>query len=516
MKNIFFNDKVLDAEKKIISSLRISSAVLMENAGLNSAAYIRENFRDSITNEVIIITGKGNNAGDGFVTARHLAIENIHVKVLSLFKESELKGDSLINYNILKKSYGNNINIIYCKDEKEIRKEITDENGLIIDAVFGVGFKGKLENRITEIFIFINDLKNKIRISLDTPSALFNYNQTSAAFKADVTLAIGIKKFHSVFYEGRKNSGWIEVMNMGVSDREFTKYNSDGIFEIEEDDVINFLPKREINSNKYSTGKVFILSGSKGLTGAASLCSMSALRTGSGAVVTGVPESINDIMEIKLTEVMTMPLAETPESSLSIDSYEEIRSRFEWADTVLIGPGISKNEETMSLVRRIVKDNDLSYVLDADAISAFRGNLNLLKNKKIIITPHFGEFANLLGKNIEEVKNNFFELAKTFAKDFKIILVLKNSPTMITDGNKFYINTTGKENLATAGSGDVLSGIIASLYSQTNNILESALAGVYIHGMCGDNLYRDNGPDSTIAGDLINEIAEVKNALVRK
>ncbi|MEO8665439.1 MAG: NAD(P)H-hydrate dehydratase [Ignavibacteria bacterium] len=516
MKNVFFKDKVLPAEKKIISSLRIHSRILMENAGANSAGYIIHNYPDLFDNPVIIITGKGNNAGDGFVTARHLFINNVSAKILTLFMEAELKGDALENYNLLKNLLNGNSGILYCKDVKDLKKEIPDETGIVIDAVFGVGFKGELGKRIGEMFVFLNGLKNKFRISLDTPYGLYSFNQKAAALKAGLTLAMGVKKFDSLFGEGRKYSGNIQVIDIGVDDNEFTKYNSDKIFETGEDDVRKFLPVRDINSNKYSNGKVFILSGSKGLTGAAYLCSMSAMRTGCGAVVTGVPASINDIMEIKMTEVMTLPLKETSSLSLSLNSYEEMKDRLKWADTILIGPGISKNEETMKLVRKIVKENDLNYVIDADAISAFKGHLKLLKNKKIILTPHFGEFANLIDKDIEEVKSNFYVLAKDFAKEYKIVLILKNAPSIITDGKEFYINPTGRENLATAGTGDVLSGIVAGLYSQSKNIFKSALAAAYIHGKCGDNLYDLTGPDSTIAGDLINEIPKVKNGIIGK
>ncbi len=515
MENVFFSDDVLSAEKKIISSLNISPLILMENAGSNSARYILENYPDCTGNEIIIITGKGNNAGDGFVIARHLVNHNVPVKVLNLYKESELKGEALVNYRTLTNLKNNLLNISYCKDVKDCSKEIREENKIIIDSVFGAGFKGKMDNRIENIAEFINGLNEKVIIAIDIPSGLSSFSPNANSIKASVTLSMGVKKFNTLFYQGRENSGKIEVMNIGISESEFTKYNYKNIFQIEKDDIRKILPSRKINSYKYSNGKVFILSGSPGLTGASYLCSMSALRTGSGAVVTGVPKSSNEILEIKMTEVMTLPLAETENKTLSLNCYDEIISRLDWADTVLIGPGLSKNEQTHELVRKIVKENNLNFVIDADAISAFRGNLRFLKNKKIILTPHIGEFADLINKDINEVRDNFYELSKNFAKEHKITLVLKNSPTVVTTGDGFYINSTGRENLATAGTGDVLSGIISSLYSQTKNILDSAIAGVFIHGMCGDRLYHRFGASSTLAGDLINEIPFVKNDLIR-
>lgn len=511
MKSVFFNDKVLSAENSLVNSLTIPPIILMENAGANSAKYIISNYSSEIKNEIIILSGKGNNAGDGFVIARHFIGQNLYVKVLMLYRKNELKGDALVNYTILENFKSPFLKISYCKNEKDLLNEIGNENKLIVDSVFGVGFKGKPDLRIRKIISAVNNLKNKKIISADTPSCLSNFSQNTECIKADVTLAMGVKKFHSVFYSGKEYSGKTKLINIGFPDKEFDKFNEDKIFETEISDVKSFLPVRNADSYKYNNGKVFILSGSPGLTGAAYLCSMAALRTGSGAVITGIPESLNDIMEIKLTEVMTLPLPETKESTLSESSYDLINEKFKWADCVLIGPGLSKNNETGDLIRRIVKENDLNFVLDADAIFAFRENLNLLKNKKIILTPHMGEFSNLTGIGIDELKADFYRYAKDFSKKYNVILVLKNSPAIISDGNYFIINSTGKENLATAGTGDVLSGIIASLVSQSSELFKSAVSGVFIHGMCGDNIYEISGGSSTIASELLNEIPSVIN-----
>ena len=513
MINVFFNDEVLGAEEKICTSLSMPSIILMENAGINSADHILKRFKDLIQNEVIIITGKGNNAGDGFVIARHLINSNVKVKILTLFREKDLRDDAFLNYNILKNQKNEKLRIIYCSGAGDVSEEIHSSNKLIIDSIFGTGFKGVPDKRMKDIFNLLNNIKGAVIVSIDTPSGLYNYDQNTESIKADVTLTMGVKKFHSLFYNGREHTGNYELINIGIPGSEFTKFNIRKIFETEETDVRAMIPVRNKNSNKYSSGRVFILSGSVGLTGAAYLCSMAALRTGSGAVITGVPESLNHIMEIKMTEVMTMPLPETDQKTLSVKCYEAVREKAAWADAVLLGPGLSKNEETMDLVRKTVKDNDFNFVIDADAIYAFRGNLSLLKRKKIIMTPHFGEFANLIGKDTVDIKDNFFDYAESFALEYGVVLVLKNSPTVVTDGKSFYINSSGKENLATAGTGDVLSGIIAGLYSQSRNIIESAVAGVYIHGKCGDRLYQKDGASSTLAGDLLDIIPEVKKEL---
>ena len=520
MKNVFFNSEVLDAESKIISSLKIPSVILMENAGKNFTKILLNRISEkdsSINNErnFIVLTGKGNNAGDGFVIARHLCNQDFNVTLVMLFEEKELQSDAAVNFSVLKnsKTISENLKIYRFKNISDLKKKISFGNSIIIDAIFGVGFRGAPDKKMTHLFKFLNQIKSKTLFSVDVPSGLSHYNQDTELFKADVTISMGVRKFHTLFYKGRENSGEIETADIGISENEFTNFNIKKTKITEEKDVRSFIPERKKNSNKYTNGKVLVIAGSKGLTGAVYLSSVSAMKTGSGAVIAAVPESVNDILEIKMTEVMTLPVSETSDSALSLNSYDKIKTKIKWADTILIGPGLSKNEETMELVRYIVKNNKSRFVIDADAIYAFRGNMNLLKDREIIITPHFGEFSSLTGIDLDELKNNFYKISKEFAVKYKVCLVLKNSPTIITDGNEFIINPTGRENLATAGSGDVLSGIISALFSQTGNAMGSAVSGTYLHGKCGDILFQKYGSSSTLASDIINEIPFVKNQI---
>ncbi|MBS1518467.1 MAG: NAD(P)H-hydrate dehydratase [Bacteroidetes bacterium] len=515
MKNIYFNSDVLEAEKKIISSLQIPSLVLMENAGKNFTDIFLGNVKLNPEKEIIIFTGKGSNAGDGFVIARHLCSGKRKVRLVMLYSGKELTGDASVNFTILKGSeiFQEFLTIISYKNPAELKRKINFEDSIIIDAVFGVGFKGEPDKRISELFGFLNSLEQKTIVSVDVPSGLCNYNQKTVAVNADITVSMGVLKYHTLFYKGREICGKLKVADIGIPENDFTKYNKERIFLTEKKDVKKFLPVRNINSNKYTSGKVLVITGSRGLTGASYLSCVSAMRTGAGAVIAAVPESVNDILEVKMTEVMTLPLQDTPEGSLAAGSYESIRKKINWADTVLIGPGLSKNEETMELVRMIVKNNYADYVIDADALYAFRDHRSLLKNKNAILTPHYGEFSVLSGIELPELINGFHSIAMDFAKKYNLILALKNSPTVITDGREFYVNSNGRENLATAGSGDVLSGIISGLYSVTGKPFESAYAGVFIHGKCGDLLFEKYGDSSTLAGDLINEIPAAKNKI---
>jgi hydroxyethylthiazole kinase-like uncharacterized protein yjeF len=513
MKSVFTNTDVLDVEKKIISKMEIPSIILMENAGKNSADYIYNYYNEKKFDNIFILAGKGNNAGDAFVISRHLISKGLKVRLLLFYEPKDFKGDALTNYLILKNSFlTDNLIIKRIKSFSDFKKEDYSGNNLFVDAVFGIGFKGELEKRLKDIFSFINSIYNKKVISIDIVSGLSDEFNPDSFLNADVTLTMGVKKINTLFNTGKLKSGLIKVMNIGISEIEFGVHNKKKIYELEDTDVKGNIPIRNRLSHKYSSGKTFILGGSPGLSGAAYLSSVSALRIGCGAVILGIPESMNSILETKTTEVITYPLSETNEHTISDSNYKKISDKIDWSDVTLLGPGIGRNEITLSLIRNIIKNKIAILVIDADGLFALKDNLNILKrhNGKIILTPHYGEFSNLTGLTTEEIQKDLINISKSFAKKYKVILVLKNAPTIITDGDYLFINPTGKENLATIGSGDVLAGIISGLYAQTRNPLVSALLGVFIHGKCGDALYESSGSSSTLAGDLINKIPEIK------
>lgn len=510
MKNVFFNNTVLDVEKKIMDSLGIPSIVLMENAGANSSAFIQSKYKTLLSNPVIILTGKGNNAGDGFVIARHLANAGIKSKVMLVYPSSDLKGDAKVNYDVLKA-----MDTSLCEILDYNEYDFAEGEQIIVDAIFGVGFKGDLDEKVKKVVSKVNSLEDKMVIALDVPSGLENYNWEKEGIKADVTIAMGVKKYSSLFYEGKVNSGEVTAVGIGIPESEFSKYNDECIYEIEKSDVEEMIPARNATGHKYSNGKLFVMAGAKGYTGAAYLCAQSALRAGSGAVTLGFPQSLDDIMEKKLTDVVKLPLPETEDVTLSLDGFEMIKEKIKWSDVTLIGPGLGRNDNTMELVRKILTECDHKYVIDADGLFALNGNLEILKESKseIILTPHTGEFASLLGISTEELISDFYNYAKNFAKEYNVVMVLKNAPTAITGGKKFFINSTGHENLGTVGTGDVLAGIISSLYAQGSDAMQSAIAGVYMHGFCGDVMYERTGDSSTIASDLIPLIPKVKHYL---
>lgn len=513
MKSVFYNSDLIKVESRIIDDSKISSLILMENAGKNAADIISEYIVHKNCDKIIILTGKGNNAGDGFVIARHLLDKGYTIFVCMLYDETNLKGNALLNYNILRNFKSDKINIIDNINTDILSTLFLNSRPLMVDSVFGIGFNGILGQNEIAIFDYINSNQNCYVVSVDIPSGLLDYLHTDGCPIADLTITMGVKKIPTLFYKGKQISGEVRIADIGVPSTSFNQYNDKHIYEIEKDDILKLIPVRDINSNKYSNGKLFILGGSIGLTGAAYMSSLSALRSGCGAVVLGIPRELNEVMELKTTEVMTIPLEGS--FHLNLQSYDKIQEKINWSDAVLIGPGIGKDEETFKLVRKIVSECSIDIVIDADAISAFIDNLDLLKKSKcnIVMTPHFGEFSRLMNIDLEKLMSDFISISKQFAVEHNLVLVLKNSPTIVTDSDNIFINSTGRENLATAGSGDVLSGLIAGYASQSGNIHNSALLGNYVHGLCGDILYEKTGSSSTIASDIIEELKDIKNLL---
>jgi NAD(P)H-hydrate epimerase len=275
--------------------------------------------------------------------------------------------------------------------------------------------------------------------------------------------------------------------------------------------VKTLLPLRPIYSHKGSFGKVLILAGSVGMTGAAFLTSEAALRSGAGIVVLGIPQSLNSIMEVKLTEVMTLPLAETENQSLKEDAEETILKLIKKFSVLGIGPGISRQLETQRLVRKIIEKSTIPLVVDADAIYALGEDPAILKKIEapLVITPHPGEMAKLTNKDINYILDNQLNITREVAQEYGIIVVLKGARTIIANKEgEIYINIGDNSGMATGGSGDVLTGIISSLIAQGANNLSAAIAGVYIHSLAGNLARNIKGERGMIAGDILSQVPQ--------
>ena len=279
-----------------------------------------------------------------------------------------------------------------------------------------------------------------------------------------------------------------------------------------------FLKKRPRNSRKGDFGHVFILAGSRGLTGAAALCSNAAMRSGAGLVTLGIPVSLNPIMSRKLTEVMTASLPETDKVTVSLKAEKEILKKAGSSDAVVLGPGLSQYPETQKLINGLILKINKPMLLDADALNAISKNPDALKKIKTgyVVTPHEGEMARLINKSRGYVKNNRLIVAKNFSRDYNAVVVLKGARTIVTAPNRdYYINNTGNPGMATAGSGDVLSGIIAGFLGQGLKVFDASVLGVYVHGLAGDLAAKDKGEIGLIAGDILENIPYAIKILIR-
>ena len=276
------------------------------------------------------------------------------------------------------------------------------------------------------------------------------------------------------------------------------------------------IDRRGPGTHKGDYGHVFVIAGSVGLTGAAYLTSMASLLSGSGLVTLGVPKGINSIMEEKLTEVMTIPLPETNEQTLSVAALAKIKSFSKSTDVVAIGPGLSRNKNTESLIRKIVQSANKPIVLDADGINAFEKKAGLLKKVKqaLVITPHPGEMSRLIGESVKAIQKKRIATAKKVSKNLKCVTVLKGARTVVSSPKgEIYVNETGNPGMATAGVGDVLTGMIASFIGQGIEPFGAAKLGAYLHGRAGDLAMREKGEISLIATDLLGKLPTVLKKL---
>ncbi|MBA7666810.1 Bifunctional NAD(P)H-hydrate repair enzyme Nnr [subsurface metagenome] len=521
-------EEMREIDRKTIAS-GIPSIELMENAGRAVARVIKSHYAPLRGEKVSIFCGRGNNGGDGLVVARLLAKERVRVKVFLLAKKEELKRDPKTNLKrVLKESASSAdppmrwIEIIEIDTSQKLErlKQKIKKSDLIVDAILGTGIKGAPKGIEAKIIKFINTLKKPI-VSVDIPSGVEGSTGRvpGEAIRADLTITFGLPKIGLVVYPGAEYVGKLEVARIGFP-KKFLEDERIKVNLIAKEEISTYLEPRRPDTHKGTYGHLFVIAGSIGMTGAATLTSQAAslcfgaLRSGVGLVTLGIPESLNEIMEIKLTEGMTLPLPETKKKTLSLKAEKEIIEFSKKADALALGPGLSTDKETQQLVRNLIKKISLSMVIDADALNALVGHLSLLHSRIPhsafrIITPHPGEMARLISKTVKEVQENRIKIAGDFAKRYKVIVVLKGARTVISDpGGNTYINPTGNPGMASAGVGDVLTGMIGSFLAQRKEPLEAAKTGAYLHGLAGDLAAQEKGEESLVASDVLEKLPQ--------
>lgn len=492
-------------DEETISSGYSSAIELMERAGRSVATEAEELTEKG--DRVSVFCGKGNNGGDGFVAARYLIKKQRKVHVYLLGRKDEIKGESCEN---LKRFIRQKGKVTEIKDSADFeRLKECHSSRLFIDALLGIGIRGEAKGIISQGIDFINRLKKEV-IAVDVPSGLDARDGIvkGPCVRASVTVTFGLGKPGLFLAPGINFSGKVKVVDIGLRPESIRKMNLSH-FLLDRDEMCSLIPRRNLDCHKGECGHVLVIAGSPGLTGAACLASSGAVRSGAGLVTLAIPESLNIIVASKLTEVMTRPLPETDEKTISIEAFSIIKNFSLKCRSVAIGPGLSRNMETCNLVLKIIENISIPMVIDADALFALSREPHILKKAKapLILTPHLGEMARLLNKEIPYVRKNKLDIARIFSRDYNVIVVLKGAGTIIAspEGN-IYINPTGNPSLSSGGTGDVLTGIIASLLAQGLRPVDAARLGVYLHGMAADEIALSRGPWGVVASDILMQV----------
>lgn len=488
-------------EQAIVLRTGGSTYGLMEAVGAQAAKFIASSVKEEAV--IVIVCGGGNNGGDGLVAARILDQKKYHVSVFSTIDPSQWEGDVGSAFQSLQKTGLNVINI-NDKANTAMYEESLKKADLVLDCIIGSG----LSREVAGVYKYaIESINNFARLiySIDIPSG-FDADSGAAigsAIKAAKTLAAGTVKQGITQYPCAGNAGDIVFLDMGASREELEKYTFVRV--ISEEAAAKWLPARPSDSHKNVFGVVGIVAGSLGMGGAAYLASQACLRAGAGLVYLFAPKSVATDLQAKITETIIVPLSESNAGSLSSSSVRQVLNSV--AGVIVIGPGLSTRDETKLAIRQIISETTASLVVDASAIDALINQEALLKNNKrdVIITPHPGELSRLIKVPVEEIQSNRIKYASEVSAGLNCIVVLKGARTVIAAPNgKVYVCIKGNSGMATAGAGDVLSGIIGAFLGQKMEAFHAAALGAEIHGAAGDFAVDDLTEYSLIASDLID------------
>ncbi|ADD68502.1 carbohydrate kinase, YjeF related protein [Denitrovibrio acetiphilus DSM 12809] len=491
------------ADAYAINETGIPSAVLMENAAISVVDEVMAAMPNAVS--AAIVTGTGNNGGDGFAVARLLINAGLACDIYLACDETKLKGDALINFNILKNYDAPIFNV-----EQNDLPSFADYD-FVVDALFGTGLARPLEGFYEALVQNINLTANFV-VAVDIPSGLSGdtHNVIGECVDADLTVTFARPKLPHVMYPARGFCGDIVVADISIPD--FAVDEADCNIFLLDENTLPCTPPREPDSYKGDFGHAVMAGGSEGKSGAVFMASRACARCGAGLTTTAVPEGLIQAAEIVNPEIMSIRLAgDTHFTSAGAEKLSE----FMKGKTVLaIGPGIGREEETAEFVKNVVSMTDTPLIIDADGINLI-GDMPLDKlSGRCILTPHIGEFARLIGKDKEHIMSERLELAMLFAQQNDIVLVLKSADTIIAlPSGEVFVNTTGSPSLSKGGSGDCLTGLIAGFVSQGYDLDESACLGVYTLGRTAEIVSEGVNEKSVLTTDIIENIWKTLNEL---
>lgn len=503
-----------EIDRETIESFGIPGRVLMENAGYGTFKMIMDLFPDIFDRKVCLLCGRGNNGGDGFVVARYLMEKGVETNIFLLSSRDRLRGDARANMGLVeklcamrgKKDEENKIIQIPDRDAFLKYKSRIFHNDLFVDGIFGTGLNSDVRGFFREVIDLVNASRNPV-VSVDIPSGLNadTGKPCGVCIKAYATASFAFAKPGHILYPGNIFTGKLEVIDIGIPGFIVEK-KSPKVHLTEKKRVQSFFSVRDSQAHKGNFGHLLIIAGSIGKTGAAALAANAAMACGTGLVTLGVPESLNAVMEPQVTETMTFPLSERRKGFLSEQAFDEIIELSKGKTAMAVGPGIGTEKDTGNLIKKLVKAIDIPIIMDADALNLIAGSPEILTHKKtpVILTPHPGEMARLANSSTAEIQSSRLESARKFAVQYGVILVLKGAGTItaMPDG-RIFICTTGNPGMASGGMGDVLTGMISGFTAQGLSCENAAIAGPYLHGICGDTLACTRGSFGFTASDII-------------
>ena len=513
-------------DTKTIREYGIPGVVLMERAGLSVVETIKERFGNK---RIVVISGVGNNGGDGMVIARNLHNQRWPVTIFLVADPERLKGDAAIQYSAAM-NFGLSVSPI--QNLLDAPEKFLTKHTLVIDAMLGTGLSKEITGKLSEVITCINHSEVPV-LAVDIPTGISSDSGQvlGNAVKADCTVTFGLPKYGHILYPGAEHTGKLLVSDIGFP-RELLTSDKIKTELLERNFIASLIPTRNKYSHKGSYGHVLVVAGSRGKTGAAILSAEACLRSGAGLVTIGVPETLADVFQSRVTEAMLLILPDRGDGTIARKSEDVILDFLaEKADLLAIGPGIGVSPDTEKIVKALIKGSGKPVVIDADGINVLQGNTDVLKQAKstLVLTPHPGEMGRLLvtGKRKERIpsgqsirgkkeltERDRINTAIAFARETGTFLVLKGVPTIIATPDGYgYINTTGSSALATAGTGDVLTGMISGFYSQTSEPRDACILGVFLHGLAADSISEDSPEHSVIASDIIKKIPATLRAL---
>jgi ADP-dependent NAD(P)H-hydrate dehydratase / NAD(P)H-hydrate epimerase len=502
-------------DRSTIESFGLPGRILMENAGRGATQFFLEQFKDAKNKKVGVIAGRGNNGGDGFVIARYLAQKGIRVTVYLLSEHQKVSGDAAANLQLLSPL---KVPVIEMPDATSFSAHETAmrHEEIWIDAILGTGLRSDVKGFFKDVINFINH-SNKPVFAVDIPSGLNSDTgqPCGACVWADATATFAFAKTGHFLFPGADYTGNLKIIDIGVPPH-IANDVSPLQYLLTADLIRTVFSPRPSNAHKGHTGHLLVIAGSTGKTGAAVMTATSAMRSGAGLVTLGIPASLNPVLEVQVIETMTEPLPETVNGILDETSVNRIMDLLSDKKCLAIGPGIGTATGTQKLFKHLLQENTKPVVIDADGLNILAGHIEILKDldTPVVLTPHPGEMARLIGTTSADVQKNRIKCARDFSTKFNVHVVLKGARTVVAhpDGRVF-INPTGNPGMASGGMGDVLTGIIAGFIAQGHSPELAAHAGVYLHGAAADSLVKNKGPFGYLATDVMNTLPEVIKTL---